>query len=104
MIYTLSTVVVIPGKMAEYDEIASKELRPLYPKLGMTLVGSWHSFSGNMNERYSLYSFNSIADIGKSREAQRQSQDYQKVSAKLNALRVSQTSTILEPNPGSPMK
>lgn len=104
MIYGLVTNVVIPGKMAEYGEIASKELMPLYPKLGMKLVASWHAYTGNINENYSLYVFDDLAAYQKTREAQRQSNDYQKVSAKLNALRISQTRTILEPNAWSPMK
>jgi len=79
-------------------------LVPLFPKMGMKLVASWHGYTGNMNETYTLFVYNDLADVQKAREAQRQNKDYQKVSAKLNALRISQTNTILEANPWSPMK
>ena len=104
MIYGLTNMVIVPGKMAEYGEIITKEALPLYPKMGMKLVASWRGYTGNMNENYSLFVFDDLAAYQKARDAQRTNKDYQKVSAKLNALRVSQTSTILEPNAWSPMK
>lgn len=45
MIYYLSTGVLVPGKMGEFFEIATKELMPLYPKLGMKLAGSFKAYS-----------------------------------------------------------
>jgi len=104
MIYTSVSTEIAPGKMAEFGEIASKELMPLYGKLGMKLVASWHGYTGNVNQVYSLYAFNDLAELQKVREAQRKDADYQRVDAKLNALRVRQTRTILEPNAWSPMK
>jgi hypothetical protein len=104
MIYHLSANVIIPGKMAEFQEIVSKELVPLYPKLGMKSVGSFHSYTGNMNEAFGLYAYDDLAAFQKAAEARKSNSGYLKVNAKLNALRVSQTSTILEPNAWSPMK
>jgi hypothetical protein len=104
MIYDLSNAVLVPGKMAEYWDIAQKELHPLYPKLGMKSVGSFHAYTGNMNQTYTLYVFNDLAAVQQVREAQRQSEEYRNVSAKMNALRISMTTTLLEPNPWSPMK
>lgn len=40
MIYGLTTSVLVPGKMAEYEEIMAKERVPLYLKLGMKVVAS----------------------------------------------------------------
>ena len=104
MIYSLSTAIVVPGKMAERSQIAAKEMVPLFPKLGMKQVASWHAITGNVNETYSLYEYKDMAAYQKSLEAQRKDKDYQKASAKLNALQVSQTRTLLEPNAWSPMK
>ena len=104
MIYLLSDNVIVPGKMAEFHEIVSKELAPLYPKIGMKLVASWHAYTGNMNETYGLYVFNDLASYQKSVELRLQDKDYQRAAAKMNALRVGQTSTLLEPNAWSPMK
>ena len=104
MIYLLSKGEIIPGKMAELYEIVNKELVPLYPKLGLKLMGSFHAYTGNMNEVYAMYAFDEFAAYQKSREAQQKDKDFQRVIAKLNAVRVSETSTILEPNPWSPMK
>ena len=104
MIYYLSTSVLVPGKMAEFFGIGQKELLPLYPKLGVKSAGSFHAYTGNMNEIYTLYVCDNLAAYQKIREAQAKSADYQKVITKMNALRVSTTTTILEPNPWSPMK
>lgn len=104
MIYGLSRTVVIPGKMPESLEIGVKELIPLYPKVGLKLVGSWHGYTGNMNELYSLFVFDDLRALQNSRELQRTVKEYQILNAKLNANRVSQTNTILEPNPWSPLK
>ncbi len=104
MIYLLSKNVLVPGKMAEWEEIASKELVPLFPKMGMKLVASWRGYTGNMNENYTVYAFNDLTAVQKATEAQRQNADYQRISAKLNALRISRTTTLLEPNAWSPMK
>lgn len=103
MIYLLSTSVLVPGKMAEYGEIA-KEIVPLFPKVGMKQAASWHAYTGDVNTTYQLNVYNDLAEIEKVREAQRKNTEYQRISAKLNALRISQTYTILEPNAWSPMK
>jgi len=101
MIYQLVTTVIAPGKMQEYAEIAAKELVPLFK---MKLVASWRGYTGNVNEFYTLFAANDLAEYQKTREAQAQTKDYQRVSAKLNALRISQTTTLLEANAWSPMK
>ena len=104
MIYSLVTTLLVPGKMAEYQEIMTKEMIPLNPKVGLNLVASWHGYTGNMNENYNLLVFNDLAALQKTRETTAKDKDYQRVNAKLNALRISQTNTILEPNAWSPMK
>ena len=104
MIYVLSNDVLVPGKMSEFYEIATMELAPLYPKVGMNLAGSFRAISGNINSGYALYAYNDLAAFQKAREAQKKDLDFQKVSAKLSALRVSISHTILEPNAWSPLK
>jgi hypothetical protein len=104
MIYSLSISILTPGKMAEYGEIVAKEAVPLYAKLGMKLVASWHGYTGNMNESYTLFAYNDLAEYQKVVAARQKNADFQKVQAKLNALRVTQVSTLLEPNAWSPMK
>jgi hypothetical protein len=104
MIYLLNTTVVIPGKMAERSEVVIKEMAPLFPKLGMKQVASWHAYTGNMNETFSLYEFKDLAEYQKVVETRSKNADYQKVNAKLQALQVSVTTTILEPNAWSPIK
>jgi hypothetical protein len=104
MIYQLTTGEIIPGKMTEYYSISNKELQPLYPKMGMKLVGSFHSYTGNMNQIYALYVFDDLAALQKTREKQKTDVDYQRVAAKLNPFRINLISTLLEPNAWSPMK
>ncbi len=90
--------------MAEYSQILAKEALPLYPKLGMKLVASWHGYTGDVNTNYSLFAWDDLAAFQKAREAQAQSKEYQAAQAKLYPLRVKTTYTILEPNTWSPMK
>jgi hypothetical protein len=104
MIYLLNTTVVVPGKMAERSEVVIKEMAPLFPKLGMKQVASWHAYTGNVNETYSLYEFKDLAEYQKVVETRSKNKEYQRVNAKLNALQVSVTTTLLEPNAWSPMK
>jgi hypothetical protein len=104
MIYSLVTTLIVPGKMAEYQEIVPKEVVPLNPKVGLKLVGSWHAYTGDMNAVYNLLVFDDLAALQKSRELQRTVNAYAKASEKISALRVSQINTILEPNSWSPLK
>jgi hypothetical protein len=103
MIYLSITHTVIPGKMAEYSEMV-KELPPVYARNGMKMVGSWHGYTGNINEIYNLYVFNDLAELQKVRAAMQADKDYQRISARLNALRNRSSYVILEPNAWSPMK
>ena len=104
MIYQLNRQRLIPGKMAEYSDIFSKEWVPFYPKIGMKMAGSFHAYTGNMNETYTLYAFDDLAAHQKVRALAPKDKDWQKIQAKLVALQTSQTTILLEPNPWSPMK
>jgi hypothetical protein len=104
MIYILVTQEIVPGKMAEWGEIAVKELAPLRSKLGVKQAGSFHAYTGNMNKNYTLNAYIGLAEFQKVTEAQRKDKDWQRVMAKMNALVVSQEYTVIEPNPWSPMK
>ena len=104
MIYALINTVMTPGKVTEAQEIWIKEAMPLVPKVGLKVVGAWHGSTGNVNESYVILAYNDMAAFQKSREAIRQNADWRKVTAKLDALRVSQTTTILEPAAWSPMQ
>jgi hypothetical protein len=104
MFYNLNNTVFIPGKMAEWSEIFEKEMIPILPKLGIKIVGSFRAYTGNMNEVYQLFSYDDLAARQRATEAARKDKEYQRVSAKLAALAVSLTYTLLETNPWSPMK
>jgi hypothetical protein len=104
MIYQSVTSDIIPGKMAEYDEIASKELLPLLEKYKIKLVGAWHSYTGDMNKVYSLYGFDTLSDYQKFVTARLKDPDFRKMSAKLEALRIRLYFTFLESSTWSPMK
>jgi hypothetical protein len=104
VIYNLGNVVVKPGKLAEFLEIQKNELVPVFPGAGLRLSFSFHSYTGNMNEIYQMFEYKDLADMQKVRAALNQNKDYQKVSAKMSALIMSWNTTILEPNPWSPMK
>jgi hypothetical protein len=104
MIYQLINVEVVPGKMAELSEIVVKELIPLQVKLGMKQIGSFHGYTGNMNELYWLFAYDDLTAYQKHRKAQQKNKDWQTVNARLNPFRAKVTYTFLEANPWSPMK
>jgi len=103
MIYNLSTSVLVPGKMAEYNELAGQG-QPLYPQVGMKIVGSFHGYTGNMNEIYVLYVYEDLVAYQKAREAFRKNPDVVKIMSRVSPLLVSSNYTLLEPNAWSPMK
>lgn len=104
MIYTLNDNILISEKMTDWGEIFVKELTPLFPELGLKLAASFHACTGNMNEGYHFWIYEDLTSYMKAREIQGTNTDWQRVNHKLNALRITQTQTILEPNPWSPMK
>jgi hypothetical protein len=104
MIYTLVRSIMVPGRMPEYSEVALNELVPLFPKIGMTFVASFRAYTGNMNEIFTMNSLKDMGDYQKAMEAQKTNKEWLRVNAKANQYRVSQSMTILEPNPWSPMK
>jgi hypothetical protein len=104
MIYVLNTNVIIPGKLAEHSEIVAKEMVPIAPKIGLKWAGSFHGYTGDMNVSYGLFVYDDLTAMQKAIELRQKDKDNQRISTKLNALRVSVVNTILEPNPWSPMK
>jgi hypothetical protein len=104
MIYRLAENILVPGKINEYYAISTKEMNPLYSKLGINQVGSFRSYTGNMNEVYALWAYEDLAALQKVQAACRNDKDYQAASAKMTAFVISQHATLLEPNPWSPMK
>jgi hypothetical protein len=104
MIYQSVTSDIVPGKMAQYDEIVAKEMVPLMAKFGIKLVGAWHCYTGNMNKIHSLYVFDNLAAYQKIATTRDKDPEFQKVSAKLSALRTGINYTFLDPASWSPMK
>jgi hypothetical protein len=104
MIYQLGMSIHIPGKRADYYEIATKELLPLWARLGMKEVFSFYTYTGNMNGVYTMFAFDDLAALQKSRDVQQKDKALQSINARLNALRVSSTTTLLESNPWSQLE
>jgi hypothetical protein len=104
MIYNLVSTVLMPGKIADWNEIVSKEFMPLSDKHSFKLAGDFHGYTGNMNEHYWIWAYEDLTSMKKMLEDFRKDINVQKVMVKLAALAVSQTFTLLEPNPWSPMK
>jgi hypothetical protein len=104
MLYYLNIVDVAPGKMAEYGEIVTKEMIPMYNKVGLKLMASWHASSGSANRVYAMFTFNDYTDYQKITQNARQDKDYLKAFARLNTVITSQRREFLEPNAWSQMK
>jgi hypothetical protein len=103
MIYQLTVNTLIPGKIPEYLKLA-EQIQPIYPKVGMKIAASFRGYTGDMNSIYVLYTYDDLASYAKAGQARRGNSDYQKIMAGVTPLLISQTTTLLEPNPWSPMK
>jgi hypothetical protein len=105
MIYILHIRQIAPGKMAEYRELETKEMEPLFKKLGYKVLGHFSSlFGGNSNETVALHAWDSLAQFEKARAAALKDPEYQKMGAKLNAMTVNNISRIMTPSEWSAMK
>jgi hypothetical protein len=104
MIYVLALRQLLPGKMAQYKEVETKELIPMFNKYGVKMIGHWNTAIGNAYETVNLYAFNDMAQWQKFRDAQRTDPDAIKTAASLGALTVSSNSRLLEPSEWSPLK
>jgi hypothetical protein len=105
MIYTLETVGVVQGKMNEYLDFIGKEFMPIYQRLGIKMEGSWRtSFAGSSNECFVLYSWESIAQWEKLRDARNADKDWQRLYQKYQTLTTGAVTRILQPNPYSNLK
>jgi len=104
MIYVLAIRQLFPGKMAQYKEVETKELIPMFNKYGIKMVGHWNTIIGNSYETVNLMAYNDMAHYQKVREAQRKDPESQKLAADLGALTMSSNSRLLEPSEWSPLK
>jgi hypothetical protein len=103
LIYILATQDIIPGKMAEYEAGGPERLQS-QQKVGMKLVGQWRGYSGDPNRVYSLYAYNDLAEFQRMHDARDKNAEYQKISAKAQALMESQSWVFIQPTSLSPMK
>lgn len=104
MIYVLAIRQLVPGKMAQYKEVETKELIPMFNKYGIKMVGHWNTIIGNSYETVNLMAYNDMMHYQKSNEARRTDPESQKLAADLGALTVSNNLRMLEPSEWSPMK
>jgi hypothetical protein len=105
MVYLEVTVGVVPGKMNEYLDIVSKELMPVYAKLGMKMIGSWRIIAGNNNnEVVVLFQFDSLAQMDKQFAARTADKDFQKLFPRYQAVTTGSVGRILQPNSYSTLK
>jgi hypothetical protein len=104
MIYQTNVSDIIPGKMAEYDEIVTKEMLPLMKKHGMNLIAAWSGQSGNLNTIYALYAYKDMAESERVRSEMQSDPAYASANVKLQALRTRQVRTYFVTRPWSPMK
>jgi hypothetical protein len=95
---------IAPGKMSEYRQLEITEMEPLFKRLGYKVVGHFSTLIGNANETVALHAYDSMAQFEKIREAAIKDPQYQSVTAKLNAISVSNNSRFLTPNEWSLMK
>ncbi len=103
MIYVEDTVVLYPGKMAAYEELA-KDLATILEAAGIKCVGSWTAASGNMAERTGLWACEDMAQFQKRMAAAVQSKAGAAWIQKALPLQVSHTRRILTPTPSSPLQ
>lgn len=104
MIYVMAIRQLQPGTMAQYREIETKQLVPIFNKYGIKMVGHWNTIVGNSYETVNLFAYNDLAHYQKVREAQRSDPEYQKMGTALGAVTVSANLRMLEPSEWSPLK
>jgi hypothetical protein len=104
MIYAETSATLVPGKMAEYQALVSKEVLPIWAKLGIKLVGSWHTTVGNTFETVALFAYDDMAQMQKQTAARNKDKDYIAVSQKAASIMLSSVTRIMEPHPWSAMK
>ncbi len=104
MIYWLNTLEVTPGKMAQYEQLVTKQLLPFYSRVGIKLIGSWRSMTGNPNEIYALFAYDDLAAFQRIQQTARQDKEYVSASVTMNSLLVGMKRQFIEPNTWSPMK
>jgi hypothetical protein len=105
MIYLEGTVGIVPGKMNEYLDIVSKEIMPMYAKLGIKMIGSWRtSMGGNSNEVVILFQYDNMAQMEKQTAARNADKDYQKILPRYQAVTTGTSTRLLQPNPYSTLK
>jgi len=95
---------IAPGKMGEYRALETKEMEPLFKKMGIKVMGHFSTLIGNANETVAIHGYESMAQYEKIREAGIKDPQYQSMGAKLNAISVSNNSRFLIPSEWSAMK
>jgi hypothetical protein len=105
MVYLESTIGVVSGKMNEYLDIVSKELMPIYARVGIKMIGSWRTIAGsNNNEVVILFQFDSLAQMEKQFAARTADKDFQKLFPRYQAVTTGNAARILQPNSYSTIK
>jgi hypothetical protein len=94
MIYVFYVTEIIPGKMAEYNELA-KEMAVVIDSLGMKRVLSAMPYTGNMNQLYTVFAYDDLAQMQKMNEISAKDKDVQRLTPLMSAFRVIQTRTLL---------
>jgi hypothetical protein len=104
MIYVEQSMTLQPGKVGEYIAIQNKDLMPIYSRVGIRLVGSCHTATGNNFEIVALFVYDDMAQMQKILAARNQDKDFIALTQKVYPLIVSSSTRIMEPNPWSPLK
>ena len=104
MYYVLATRQLRVGTMAQYKEVETKQLIPIFNKYGIKMIGHWNTIIGNSSETVNLFAYNDMAHYQKVREAQKTDPEYQKMSIALSELTTNANLRLLEPSEWSPLK
>ena len=104
MIYVETTITLVFGKMADYQAIVTKEVLPVWDRLGIKLVASWRTTMPNVSDTVALFAYEDMAQMQKQVAARNQDKEYRAAMQKIAPLVVSSTSRILEPHPWSALK
>jgi hypothetical protein len=105
MIYQEGIVHVVPGKMNDYMEIVSKEIIPIYNRVGIKFIGSWQTIDGgNSLDVVVLFAYENMAQLEKQTELRNADKDWPKVLAKYQTVTNGVTYKLLRPNSYSSLK
>ena len=104
MIYLVASIILVPEKTGEFNDIMEKEYLPIVEKHGAKLIAALRTTIGNVDEVTDVWEFESLEQFEGIRRSQFQDPEYMAVRGKIRALMTAETLKLASPLSCSPLK